>query len=75
MLSELVKDSTKISQNLGKFVFEPGDTLKFDSVMVSPRNVAIIQNFAVESAAEMMIMDFNQSDKSNNFWREYDGCY
>lgn len=67
VLTELIKDSIKISLNLGKFVFEPGDTLKFDSAMVYPKNVAIIQNFSVESAAEMMILDFKQSSKVKTF--------
>ncbi|PSK91031.1 peptidase S41-like protein [Taibaiella chishuiensis] len=66
-LSELVKDSSKIYNNLGKFVFEPGDTLKYDGTMPMPKNVAIITNFAVQSAAELMVLDFKQSKKVKVF--------
>jgi hypothetical protein len=67
LLFELMKDSTKVFRNLGKFVFEPGDTLQFDSVMSMPQNVAIITNFSVQSAGEMMVLDFKQSKKVKVF--------
>lgn len=66
-LKELINDSLKISSNLGKLVFEPGDTIKFDKTIPLPENVAIITNYSVESAAEMMVLDFKQSKKVKVF--------
>ncbi|PSK90862.1 S41 family peptidase [Taibaiella chishuiensis] len=57
----------KSKGNIGKFVHEPGDTLVMDSVMAYPKNIAIIMNYAVESAGEMMVLDFKQSKKVKTF--------
>jgi hypothetical protein len=61
------KDVQKVEKSIGKFLFESGDTLRVDDVLVNPKNVAIIANYACESAAEMMILDFKQSNKVTLF--------
>jgi hypothetical protein len=53
--------------SIGKFIWGPTDTLRFDSVMPYSRNVGIIINYANQSAAEMMLLDCMQSSKVTLF--------
>jgi hypothetical protein len=80
-LNEYLKDSTKNDANIkelrieierrsrakGKVLLNQGLVFKFDSIMALPKNVALITNYACQSAAEMMILDFKQSSKVKLF--------
>ncbi|WP_343568821.1 S41 family peptidase [Sphingobacterium sp.] len=57
----------RIDGNIGKFVLRPADTFKLDSAKAMPKNVGIILNYAVESAAEMMVLDYKHSTKVTTF--------
>ena len=51
----------------GKFILYMGDTVKFDSVKNYPKRVAVIMNYACQSAAELLILTFKQSQKVTLF--------
>ena len=67
-IKELQKDVKEMEAAKGKFIDDSnGDTIRFDKVLESPQNVAVITNYACQSAAEMMLLDFKQSKKVKLF--------
>lgn len=63
----LEEEIKRIDENIGKLVLRPADTFKLDSTSALPKNVGIIINYAVESAGEMMVLDFKHSSKVTIF--------
>lgn len=53
--------------NIGKYIFIPADTLRFDSIHRYPVHVGIIANYASLSAAELMLLECRQSKKVKTF--------
>jgi hypothetical protein len=66
-IKELQEEINRREGAKGKTVLNKGYIFKFDSVMTMPKNVALIANYACQSAAEMMILDFKQSSKVTLF--------
>ncbi|MFA6059248.1 MAG: S41 family peptidase [Taibaiella sp.] len=62
-IAQKEKYVSEIKNNIGKIILDEGSTYTLDSVKINPKNVAIIANYACLSAAEMMILDFKQSNK------------
>ncbi len=54
-------------KKIGSFVAGYADTLVYDSVMHRPQRVALIINYACQSAAEMMLLECRQSNKVKLF--------
>jgi hypothetical protein len=52
---------------IGAFIAGNEDTLSFDTVMAMPQQVAILINYACQSAAEMMLLECRQSKKVTLF--------
>lgn len=54
-------------RKIGGFISGAADTLVYDSVMTMPQQVAILVNYACQSAAEMMLLECKQSKKVTLF--------
>jgi hypothetical protein len=67
LLTDMKNDVRKFKVQRGSLIYEAGDTVRCDSIMHRPLNVAIITNYACASAAEMMLLDFKQSSKVKIF--------
>jgi Peptidase family S41 len=72
-LSRIERIIQLIRSNLGKFVYEAPDTIKFNSIMQNPKNIAVIVNYGCVSASEIMILDFIQSQKVKIFGEQTQG--
>lgn len=57
----------KLEKAKGTFIDQKGETMKYDSIMSMPKNVAIITDYACQSASEMMVLEFKQSKKVTVF--------
>jgi hypothetical protein len=57
----------KLEKAKGTFIDQKGETMKYDSIMPMPKNVAIITDYACQSASEMMVLEFKQSKKVTVF--------
>lgn len=55
-------------------ILSQGDTIKFNSVLSTPKQVALIVNYGCMSAAELMILDFKQSKKVKVFGERTEGA-
>ncbi len=56
-----------LKDNLGKFILNDAQVIKFDSVYSRPKNVGIIINYACQSATELMLFMAKQSSKVKLF--------
>ncbi len=56
-----------LRDSLGRFVSNGVDSIKLDTILEYPRNVAIIMNYACQSATELMILMCRQSKKVKLF--------
>jgi hypothetical protein len=57
----------KMMEYKGQYMFNPGDTIRLDEVKSRPVHVALIINYACQSAAELMLLDCKQSSKVKTF--------
>lgn len=67
-VKELQKTVSELERGRGTFIPDNGLTyIRLDKVLSVPNNVGIITNYACQSAAEMMLLDFKQSGKVKIF--------
>ncbi len=69
----------RLENNKGSFVppqTAPSkeDTIYFKKILPFPKNVAVIMNYACQSAAEMMVLNFKQSTKVTAFGENTKGA-
>lgn len=60
----------ELKNNIGGFVKNEVDTIRFDEVRRNPRNVAVIIDYACQSATEMFLLNAKQSKKVT-LWGEH----
>lgn len=70
----LSKSIDEMKANKGGFLFISGTAIKYDSIKINPKNVALIINYGSASAAELMILAFRQSDKVKIFGETSEGA-
>jgi hypothetical protein len=71
---KLEKELKDLLETKDGFILSRGDTLRFDSVLPRPKNVALLINYGCMSAAELMILDFKQSKKVRTFGQRTTGA-
>jgi hypothetical protein len=63
-----------MKDNKGGEIFTDGEIVKHDTIFNYPKNVAIITNYGSMSAAEIMLLDFKQSNKVKLFGEPTQGA-
>lgn len=58
---------SKLKKNDGKFVYRGEDTFYYPEIRTNPKNVAIIVDYACQSAAELLLLTYIQSKKVKLF--------
>jgi len=71
---KLEKELKELVETKDGFILSRGDTLRFDSILLRPKNVALLTNYGCMSAAELMILDFKQSKKVRTFGQRTAGA-
>ena len=66
-VNDFKTDIRMVRDSIGKFILYPSDTVRFASIQKNPKNVAVVMNYACESAAELLILTFKQSKKVTLF--------